>query len=143
MKITICSSLAFSKEIGEISKKLERAGHKMILPATSEKILAGLIDIEEIEKEKNNGMASDRSIKNNAIINHYNKIKDSDAILAVNYSKNGIKNYVGGSVFMEIAFAFVLGKKIFLLNDIPEMSYSDEIKAMQPIVINNDLEKIK
>lgn len=115
----------------------------MILPATSEKILAGLIDIEEIEKEKNNGMASDRSIKNNAIINHYNKIKDSDAILAVNYSKNGIKNYVGGSVFMEIAFAFVLGKKIFLLNDIPEMSYSDEIKAMQPIVINNDLEKIK
>ncbi len=42
-----------------------------------------------------------------------------------------------------MAFAHVLGKKIFLLNSIPKMSYSDEIEAMKPIIINNNLEIIK
>lgn len=143
MKITICSSLAFSQEIGEIAEKLKQLGHEVLLPATSEKILAGLIDVSEIEKEKQEGTAPERTIKNNAIINHHKKIQSSDAILALNYDKNNIKNYIGGSVFLEIGFAFVLGKKIFLLNDIPDVSYKDEIVAMQPIIINNDLEKIK
>lgn len=143
MKITICSSLAFSKEIGEVAEKLKSLGHEVLLPETSEKILAGLIDVVEVEKEKQDGTASERTIKNNAIINHYNKIKESDAILALNYDKNGIKDYIGGSVFMEIAFAFVLSKKIFLLSDIPDVSYKDEIVAMQPIIINNDLSNIK
>jgi len=143
MKITICSSLAFSKEIGEIAEKLKSLGHEVFLPETSEKILAGLIDVAEVEKEKQDGTAAQRTIKNNAIINHYNKIKESEAILALNYDKNGIKNYIGGSVFLEIGFAFVLAKKIFLLNDISDMSYRDEIIAMQPIIINNDLNKIK
>ncbi|PLX24895.1 hypothetical protein C0580_03640 [Candidatus Parcubacteria bacterium] len=143
MKITICSSLAFSKEIGEIAEKLKSLGHEVLLPATSEKILAGLIDASQIEKEKQEGTASERSIKNNAIVNHHKKIELSDAILALNYDKNGIKNYVGGSVFLEIGFAFVLGKKIFLLNNIPDVSYKDEIVAMQPTIINNDLNKIK
>jgi len=44
--------------------------------------------------------------------------------------------------FLEIAFAYVLNKKIFLLNPIPELAYTDEIIAMQPIIINNDLELI-
>ena len=34
-----------------------------------------------------------------------------------------------------MGFAHVLNKKIYLLNNIPEMSYSDEIRAMQPIVL--------
>lgn len=143
MKITICSSLAFSQEIGKIAEQLKQLGHEVLLPATSEKILADLIDASEIEKEKQEGTASERSIKNNAIINHHKKIQSSDAILALNYDKNNIKNYIGGSVFLEIGFAFVLGKKIFLLNDIPDVSYKDEIVAMQPSIINNDLEKIK
>lgn len=135
--------MAFSKEIGEIAEKLKSLGHEVLLPATSEKILAGLIDASQIEKEKQEGTASERSIKNNAIVNHHKKIELSDAILALNYDKNGIKNYVGGSVFLEIGFAFVLGKKIFLLNNIPDVSYKDEIVAMQPTIINNDLNKIK
>lgn len=41
-----------------------------------------------------------------------------------------------------MGFAYVLKKKIFLLNPIPELSYSDEIKAMKPIVLDGDLKKI-
>jgi len=38
--------------------------------------------------------------------------------------------------------AFFLDKKIFLLNPIPEISYKEEILAMSPIVINQEISKI-
>ena len=56
--------------------------------------------------------------------------------------KNNIKNYIGGNSFLEMGFAHILNKKIFILNDIPEMIYTDEIEAMQPIALRGDLTKI-
>ena len=44
---------------------------------------------------------------------------------------------------MEIGFAHVNDKKVFLLNPIPEdVSYADEIKAMADVILNGDLSKI-
>lgn len=57
----------------------------------------------------------------------------------MNISKNGIENYIGGNTLMELGFAHVMNKKIYLLNPIPEMSYTDEIIAVQPAIINGDL----
>jgi len=57
--------------------------------------------------------------------------------------KKGVKNYVGGNSFLEMGFAFILKKKIFLLNDIPEMPYTSEIVAMKPICLKGNLEKIQ
>jgi len=143
MIITICSSLYFVKEIGEVAEKLRELGHEVFVPSTAEQVLSGKMDVSDIEKEKEAGLASDRTIKNNAIIRHYKKIEKSEAILVLNYEKKGIKNYIGGNVFLEIGFAFILNKKIFLLNPIPEVNYSDEIIAMQPIILNGDLGNIK
>ncbi len=143
MIITICSSLYFSKEIGEVAEKLRELGHEVFVPSTAEQILSGQIDVFDIKKEKESSSAADRVIKNNAIIRHYKKIERSEAILVLNYEKKGIKNYIGGNVFLEIGFAFILNKKIFLLNPIPELNYSDEIIAMQPVVLNGDLNNIK
>lgn len=70
-------------------------------------------------------------------------IKESEAILVTNYDKKGVTGYIGGNVFLEMGFAHVLDKKIFLLNEVPDVSYVDEIRAMQPMVINNDLSLIK
>ncbi|KKQ04336.1 MAG: hypothetical protein US15_C0059G0009, partial [Candidatus Moranbacteria bacterium GW2011_GWF1_36_4] len=66
-------------------------------------------------------------IENDYIKYHYNKIVESDAVLVLNFDKNGVKNYVGGNTLMELGFAYVHNKKIFLLNPIPEMAYKDEI----------------
>lgn len=143
MKITICASLDFSSEIGQIAEELTKRSHEVLLPATTEKILQGLVLVEDIKSEKETGKGSERAIKNNAIINHYQKIVSSDAVLILNFIKKDIAGYIGGSAFMEMAFAFVNNKKIFLWDVIPEISYTDEIKAMQPVLINKDINNIK
>ena len=144
MKITICSSIEFVYEIKEIAQKLEEMEHEIEIPMTAKKILDGELTLEEFKKEKEvNGDASFRKIQYDVIKKYFEIIKNSDAILVLNLDKNGIKNYIGGNTFLEIGFAHVLNKKIFLLNPIPEMGYKDEIMATQPVVINKDLNKIK
>lgn len=143
MKIAICGSLDFAQEIGQIAEQLKKQGHQVVLPATAIKILTGELSVNQIKAEKESGNFSQRAINSKAIKTHWQEVKNSDAILALNYSKKGINNYVGGNVFLEMGFAHVLAKKIFLLNPIPKMNYRDEIEAMQPIILNNDLSKIK
>jgi len=133
MKITICGSMAFAKEMLKIKQKLEKQNHIVIIPANTDKYANGTIDVEN-KWEK---------IELDVIRVYFNEIKKTDAILVINKDKNNIKNYVGGNSLIEMAFAYVLNKKIFLLNPIPKMSYSDEIEAMKPIILNNDLSKIR
>jgi hypothetical protein len=61
----------------------------------------------------------------------------------LNHDKNGISNYIGGNSFLEMGFAYVQNKKIFLLNGIPDIALiRQEIEAMTPIVLDGDLSKI-
>lgn len=142
MKIAICGSLDFTYEIDKLANELREMGFEVCIPISSEKILKGEFSLEEIKKEKESGKFSDRAIKYNSIRAYWGIIKNCDCILVANYDKKRIKNYVGGNSFLEMGFAHILQKKVFLLNDIPEMIYSDEIKAMQPAVLNGDLSKI-
>jgi predicted RNA-binding protein with PUA domain len=133
MKITICGSMSFGKEMIETQRKLEEMGHIVIIPENTHAYANGTINIEnKLEK-----------MKLDVIRKYYNEIKESDAILVLNYTKNGIENYVGGNSLIEMAFAHVLDKKIFLLNPIPHMNYSDEIESFFPIVLNGKIENIK
>jgi hypothetical protein len=132
MKITICGSMAFAKEMLEIKQKLEEQNHIVIVPANTDKYANGTIDVEN-KWEK---------IELDVIRVYFDEIKKTDAILVINKDKNNIKNYVGGNSLIEIAFAHVLNKKVFLLNPIPQINYSDEIEAMNPVILNNDLSKI-
>ncbi|MDD5749487.1 MAG: hypothetical protein PHO91_01720 [Patescibacteria group bacterium] len=143
MKITICSSLDFSQAVGEVAKELNLLGHQIFLPATAEKILQGQVKLEDIKKAKADGSIAKQAIENNVIMTHYKKILASEAILVLNYSKNNIANYIGGSVFLEMGLAYVNNKKIFLLNNMPDMPYSDELLAMEPIILSGDLKRIK
>lgn len=143
MKIVICASLEFTYKIKEIAEQLIKLGHKVIIPKTSEMILNGKITLEQIRQEKENGKISIRAKRSNVIKYYFEKIKNSDAILVLNYDKGRIKNYIGGNVFLEMGFAHVLGKKIFLLNEIPDIFYKDEIKTMSPIILKGNLNKIK
>ncbi len=125
--------MSFSKEMLDIKTKLEGQGHTIVVPDSAEKYVAGAINIEN--KWEKMGL--------DAIRVYFNEIKNSDAILVINLDKNGVQNYIGGNGLMEIGFAHVLNKKIFLLNPIPQMNYTDEIEAMTPVVIEGDLSKIQ
>lgn len=71
-------------------------------------------------------------------------MQGADAILVAKYDKHGVANYIGGNTFLEMGFAHVLNQKIFVLNPLPDMPYySTEIVAMNPVVINGDLAKIR
>lgn len=142
MKIAIVGSLDFTDKIKETASRLTERGHDVTIPVTSEMILTNRVTLEQILKEKESGEIYKRMIKQNTLKYFYEKINEVDAVLVLNFDKRGIKNYIGGNVFLEMGFANVLGKRIFLLNDIPEVFYKDEIRAMQPVILKGDLSKI-
>ena len=141
MRITICGSVAFAPQLVEIYHRLEELGHTPLMY----KDMFGIADgsakklIQEVSKDHGNAKR-----KYNFIRIWHNLIKSGDAILVCNFDKNGIKNYIGGNTLMEMGFAHVNGKKVFLLNPIPEkVPYVDEIKAMADVVLYGDLSKIR
>jgi len=141
MKITICSSAAFYKEANEVKNNLKKLGHKVTVPVTARKM-----------EKSNNYKVADYKVwysdpkfyfKKAALMKkHFKEVEKSEAILVINLLKNGVKNYIGGNVLMEMAIAFYLGKKIYLLNPVPKIAYQEEILGFMPIVINGHLEKI-
>lgn len=144
MKIVICGSIIFTPKIKEVADYLIEKGYEVELPITSQRIINGELTLEEFENEqKSSEEGASRKIRDDVIRRYYDIIKESDALFVVNLEKKGIANYIGGNTFLEMGFAHVLGKKIYLHNDIPDLSYTDEIKAMQPIALKGDLSKIK
>lgn len=143
MKIAICGSMAFAPEMLSAKKELEKLGHSVVTPLLVEKF----IKIKKLkDRAQKSGSKEGAKLKKryDLIRGYYEKIKKSDAILVLNYDKNDVKNYIGGNSFLEMGFAYVLGKKIFLLNPIPEHgSQYEEMLAMDPVVLNGDLAKIK
>lgn len=138
-KITICGSVKFRKEMVEARNNLNEIGYEGIICSVMEDLALGRNPELLKRVEENHAQVK----KEGGFIKwYYNSIANSDAILVLNYDKGDIRNYIGGNTLMEMAFAHVHDKKIFLLNDIPEISYKDEVVAMQPIVLNGDLSKI-
>ena len=137
MKIVICGSMSASKKMVEAKNFLEQAGHQVFSPKHTELFAKGDKHMESQEE------SAESKINEDLIRYHYELIKDADAVLIVNENKNGIESYIGGNVFLEMGFAHVLYKEIYILNDIPEIPYKSEIIAMQPVVLRGDLKKIK
>lgn len=140
MKVVICGSSKFRHEMVEYKEKLEKLGHDVFVHDHYIKSANG--KMPELMERVNREHAALKK-EQNYIKQYHNAIKNSDAILVLNFDKNGIKNYIGGNTLMEMGFAHVNDKKIFLLNPIPDVSYKDEIKAMVDVVLDGDLSKIE
>jgi len=70
---------------------------------------------------------------------HFDKVAAGDAILVLNFEKNGKQNYIGPNVLMEMALAFHLKQPIFILNEMPEDSpFEEELKGMMPIILHGN-----
>lgn len=137
MRIGIIGSMQFTDRMLEVRERLRGMGHDAFLTDLHKPMVGKTA--EEIEKIKLR-----QKYSMDAIREFWNAMQGADAVLVLNYDKNGIKNYVGGNTLMEIGFAHVLRQKIFMLNPIPEMPYCrTEIEAVRPVILNGDLSKIK
>jgi len=137
MKIGIIGSMQFAEKMIEYRDKLIKMGHDAFVTD----LYKNLVGKTNEEKEK---IKLDNKNNRDAIRVFWKAVQGADAVLVLNFDKNGIKNYIGGNTLMEIGFAHVLNQKIFLLNPIPDIPfYKTEIKAMKPIILNNDLKGIR
>jgi hypothetical protein len=137
MRIGIIGSMQYTNRMLEVKDELTTLGHEPFLTNLHVAFIGKTA--EEIEVIK-----IDQKNNKDAIREFWNAMQGADAVLALNYDKHGIKNYIGGNTFLEIGFAHVLNQKIFLLNPIPEIHfYKTEIEAMKPVILRGDLSLIK
>ena len=136
LKIFIICSKHFYHRVNEIKEKLEQQGHSITLPNSFEQPF-------KEEEMKKLSPEEHQQWKQEMMKLHEPKVKSNDAVLVLNFEKNGKPNYIGGGTFMEIVKAWELNKKIFFFNEIPDNIFTDEIKGIKPIIINQDLSKIK
>jgi hypothetical protein len=135
MKIFLICSKAFYSELPLIQETLEKAGHKITVPHSYDNPAS-----EATIREK--GAEAHAAFKSQLLKASHTIIGQMDAVLALNFDKNGQKNYIGGSTFLELYEAFMQGKNIYLYNDIPQGMLFDEISGFSPLVLNGDLKKI-
>ena len=135
MRILIICSKAFYKDIEPIKEKLEKKGHIVELPNS-------YYEPDAEKKSWELGKEAHSEFKQRMFRMSSERIETMDAVLTLNFDKNGKKNYIGGATFLEIYEAFMKEKKIYLYNDIPEGMLYDEISGFSPIVINGDLSLI-
>lgn len=121
MIIHIVGSMAFYDQFENARKILELQNHQVILPEKNPVP-------EPIPKEMKLQFMED-----------FNRdLKKSDAILVMNYTKENNTHHIGTNTLMEIGMAFILKKKIFLLNPPPEHC-QHELEAIGCQILNNNL----
>jgi|SRR3989338_8158908 len=141
--IVICSSITFYQDVVDIKNKLQLMGFDAIMPKLAR--LMEKANNYDWNFYKKSYLGKDESYgKGLAIKRHFEEIEKGDVLLVVNNKKHSIDGYIGPNVLMEMALAFHFGKPIFVMNPIPPTSpFIEELNAMQPIVLDGDLRKIK
>lgn len=135
MKIFIICSKNFYDRVSEIKNFLEQDSHVITLPNSFD-------DVGSEERFRKQGDKVYSEWKARMIRLSMDKMTDVDAVLVLNFEKNGVQNYIGGATFLEMYDAFKSDKKIFMFNDVPEGILQDEIIGFNPIIIEGDLSKI-
>lgn len=135
MKIVVCGSMSNYLKMKALKDELLKNNHEVILPDPStNRQLQEIIKQDYVD-------TSDLKLKYDYIRKHYDHIVEADFIIIANYGKNGIENYVGGNSFLEMGFAYCLGKPIYLVNPIPQIDfYYHEMVAMKPSILNGNLD---
>ena len=133
MKILLICSKAFYDKLPKYKQSLQELGHDVFLPNCHDK--------PETEA-KYRGTPEHHIFKAKMFRQSEETIKNMDAVLVLNFNKNGQENYIGGATFLEIYDAFRMNKKIFFINDIPNNMLKDELIGLNPTIINDDLNKI-
>ena len=126
--------MKFNEKMLKLKERLESMGHEILMPIAVEGLdYWGEDGAKRVEAKKSLGL----------VRTHMDKIEKSDAILVANYAKGDIENYIGANTFLEMGFAHYRGKKIFVLNPLPNQKYvEDELVSFDPVVLNGNVKEI-
>jgi len=130
-RVVLCGSMSVYPEILEEQWMLQEREVRTVVPAPEDSVVSEL-----------DGKAFE-TFKRRVAREHLIKIRDprTVAILAVNCDRYQIRDYIGPNTFAEIAVAFVQGKRIYLLQGIPEM-YADELRAWGVIPLHGCVDSL-
>lgn len=129
--IAICGSMSHMQQWLPIIDKLRVIGFSVSTPELSERVDWSKMSDEETTAQKGR-----------LIRRHIANIATAQVVFIANFDKNGVKNYIGSNSFLEMGAAFLFEKPIYLLNPVPHQDNREEILALEPIVINQDLSRI-
>ena len=133
-KIMIASSTAFYNEIDKISNFLKENNYEIIYPNGYNEDYE---EYDDITKQYKLFYTMSKE-----------KISTADELLVWNFTKTKnnktLNNYIGPSTFLEMYEAFMNNKKIYLYTNLPDEDHIlyDDIKAMNPICLNKNIEEI-
>lgn len=132
--------MKFAEDMVKIQKQLNEIGHTALVPLGTE---SHLEDKEFVEDLDNN---LEWCITNDIMRRNFQQLAGCDAVLVLNYKRNGVEGYIGISALMEMGVAHYLNKKIFLMQKTPhykDARWAQEVAIMQPTILEGDLTKIK
>jgi hypothetical protein len=135
VKIFIVCSKSFYEKVSPIKDKLESQGYDIDLPLSFDNPKAEL-------EVKQAGSIQHAAWKANKLREQIEKVKACDAVLVLNFEKNGVSNYIGGATFLEVFKAWELDKKIYFYNPLPEGILRDELIGMNPTILNGNVDLI-
>lgn len=139
MKIMLIGSMKFAQEMLDIKEQLKKIGHDSYLPVGMGSHLKDKTFVDRL------GDNLEWVIKEDIMWKNFDQVAKSDAILVVNNTRNNVDGFIGISALMEMAIAFYLKKKIYILNPYPPFEnhrWAQEVACMQPTVLNGDLAKV-
>lgn len=108
MRVIVCGSMTAVDEMRDIEARLVEMGHTVVAP----RLIHG-------ESPENHAESAEHKIKNDLIRGYFDEILKGDALLVVNVERKGVPGYIGGNVLLEMGFAHVLRKPIYLWNSLP------------------------
>jgi len=136
----IIGSMKFASEMVKIKKELDELGHDALTPIGTEPHLKDKGFVENLDGNL------EYCITHGVMNKNFQQVADSDAVLVLNYKRNGMEGYIGVSALLEMGVAHYLEKKIFLMYKTPHYKkerWAHEVAIMQPRIIDGDLKKIK
>ncbi len=140
--ITICASASFYQHVGQVQDELKAMGYDVLVPQMATTMRgSGDYDVAKVKTWYLN--PKDYVTKKKLMDDHFDKIKQADAVLVVNDEKRGIKGYIGSNVLMEITAAYLHGKQVYILNDVlPDAHAYEEIKGIGARMLGGQIANI-
>lgn len=130
-RVVVCGSMTFFGEMCRVKHTLATHSVGCVLPDAEDHVVHSMTSVQFEAFRREASFAHLRRVRHPATF----------AILAINFDKHGIRDYIGPSTFAEIAVATASHKKVFVLNDFPA-AYAQELTTWQAIRLNGRLEPL-